>query len=174
MQYPKLSLAVCLFALTIACKRPDPIHLQPTIEQSPTFSSSVKIGERPNSDQLLRGFYSPGREHWCWVAPKFAVAFATPPGASMNGAWVVLDFTLPDVSVAALKQITISARTGSTALPAETFSTAGDHTYRHDVPASAFKEDLVGVNFTVDKFITPPDDGRDLALVVHAVSLEAK
>lgn len=90
------------------------------------------------------------------------------------GAWVVLNFTLPEALLAQLKQLTVAAKVGDATLEAQTFSTPGEHTYRHEAPASAFNKDVMGVSFTVDKSMRPPNDERNLSLVVTAVGLESK
>ena len=43
-----------------------------------------------------------------------------------------------------------------------------------EAPASALSKNLVDVEFTVDKYLTPPNDGRNLALIVVSVGLETK
>ena len=138
------------------------------------MSSTVLMSDASRSSQLTRGFYEIQDNSWRWVAPKFNLALGSPPGAARNGAWLVLKFGLPDASLNALKTITVAAKVGGVALPAEAFTTAGEHTYRREVPASAFTKDPVGLDFTVDKFLTPPNDGRNLALVVSSIALEAK
>jgi len=174
MRYSKFSLAVGLCTLTCACKRPDPIHLQPTIEEPPALSSTVLISDASQSSQLIRGFYELQNRTWRWAGPRFGVALGSPSGAAKNGAWLVLRFSLAEASINALKTITVAAKVGNAALPAEAFTTPGEHTYRHEVPASAFTRNPVGVEFTVDKFLTPPNDGRNLALIALSVGLEAK
>jgi hypothetical protein len=172
MRYLKFSLAVLLCTLISACRRPDIIRLQPTIEEPP--ASMVQIGNVSQSSQLVRGFYDLQNNTWRWAAPRFSVALASPPAASKNGAWLVLSFRIPDVSIDALKSITVTGKVGDAALPPETFTASGDHTYHHEVPAAAFRKETVLADFTVDKFLKPPGDGRDLALVVTAIGLEAK
>jgi len=174
MRYSKFSLLVCLSILIFACKRPDPIRLQPTIEEPPKLSSTVLMSDTAQSSQLIRGFYEPQDNRWRWTGPRFNVALGAPPGAARNGAWLVLNCSFAEASADALKTITVAAKVDNVALPAETFTTPGEHIYRHEVPAAAFAKNPVGVEFTVDKFLTPPNDGRNLALIVVSVGLEAK
>jgi len=174
MQYLTLSLVVCLCTLTLACQRPEQIALQPTIEESSALPSSVHVNDAAVANQLLKGFYELQGNSWRWAAPNFSVVLGTPPSAPKKGATLVLDFSLPDASINALKNITLSARIGGLALPQETFTTDGKHQYRREVPPSALASDMVSVDFTVDKFLKPPGDGRDLAVVVTAVALESK
>jgi hypothetical protein len=173
MRYSKASLVICLCGLALACKLPDPIRLQPTIEETPAYTSTVRVADAAKSGQLIRGFYQV-EGAWRWAAPKFAVVLETPPTAPKTGAWLTLSFVLADASISTLKNITVAAKVADATLEPETFTTPGQHTYRREVPASAFTKNLVDVEFAVDKFLRLPGDDRDLALVAIAVGLEAK
>jgi hypothetical protein len=174
MKHLTLSLVVCLFMLALACQRPDQVDLQPTIEEPKSLPSSVLVGDATRANQLLKGFYELQANSWRWAAPNFSVVLGTPPSALKRGATLVLDFSVPDASIQALKSITLAARIGDLTLPPETITMEGTHQYRREVPPSAFSNDIVSVDFTVDKFLKPPGDGRDLAVVVTAVALESK
>ena len=167
-------LPLFLLALTTACKRPDPIRLEATIEEPPALASTVRVADLSTSSQLIHGFYELTNNNWRWAAPKFSVVLQTPTTAYSNGAWLVLSFTLPETSIDTLKNITVVAKVGQAALTPETFATPGEHTYRHEAPGAAFTKDLVYTEFTVDKFLKPANDGRDLALIVTAVGLDPK
>jgi hypothetical protein len=171
---PKFGLAVCLCALTWACKRPDPIRLQPTIEEAPALAATVRMSDASAADQLLSGFYPTESNAWRWTAQKFAVSLGTPPGAVRNGAWLVLACTIPEASLQIVKKLTLSAKIGATQLAPEEFSTPGDHQYRREVPASVLNSDTVTAEFTLDKSFRPVNDNRELGLVVTAVGLEPK
>ena len=132
------------------------------------------MSDATQTSQLIRGFYEVENNRSRWAGPRFNVALGLPPDAARNGAWVVLKFNLAKASINALKAITVTSKVGDTALQAETFTTPGDHTYRHEAPASAFTKNPISVEFTVDKFLTPANDGRNLALIVVSAGLEAK
>ena len=56
-----------------------------------------------------------------------------------------------------------------------TYTTAGDHTYSKDVPASALNTDAVTVDFALDKFLPPGTvDQRELGIVVTSIGFESK
>jgi hypothetical protein len=158
----------------LACKRPDPIRLQPTIEEPAVLASTVRISDPVTYGQLLRGFYELEANTWRWAAPRFNVALGTPPGAPKKGAVLFLEFTLPETSIAALKSITITGKVARTELPPETYTTPGSHEYRREVPAAAFTRDVVDAEFFVDKFLKPAGDGRELAVITNAIGLEPK
>jgi hypothetical protein len=166
--------ALSLCALTQACKRPDPIRLQPTIEDPATLVSTIRIADPSTSSQLIRGFYPLESNAWRWAAGRFSVALGPPVTAHKNGAWLVLVFNLPDVSIQTLKKITLTGKTGDVELSPEEYSTPGEHQYRREVPASALTKDVIEVDFTLDKSLNLPNDGRELGLVVTQIGLEAK
>jgi hypothetical protein len=174
MRYTRLLTALWLCVLTQACKRPDPIRLQPTIEEPATLVSMIRIADPSTSSQLVRGFYPLESNTFRWAARRFSVALGTPAGARANGAWLVLVFSLPDVSIQTLKKITLTAKMGDVELSPEEYTTPGQHQYRREVPVSALTKDVIGADFTVDKFLMLPNDGRELGLVVTQIGLVAK
>ena len=174
MQYTRFLTALWLCALTQACKRPEPIRLQPTIEEPATLVSMIRIADPSSSSQLIRGFYPLESNTWRWAASRFGVALATPVTAHKNGAWLALVFNLPDESIQTLKKITLKAKTGDVELSSEEYTTPGEHRYRREIPASALTKDVIEVDFTLDKSLNLPNDGRELGLVVTQIGLEAK
>jgi hypothetical protein len=174
MRYSKLSLAIGLLCCSVGCKRPYSITLQPTIEEAPALPSRIQAADPGTSKQFTKGVYDLEDNSYRWAAPKFSVMLGTPPSAMKKGAWLVLDFNLPDVSIHTLKNMTVTAKIGDVALPPETFYSPGQHQYRHEVSASAFTHEVTPVDFTTDKFLQPPNDRRSLAFLVTAVALESK
>lgn len=174
MRYALIFLLVGLCAVSVACKLMDPIRLEPTIEDSPALATALRVNDAAKSDQLLRGFYGLQSGTWRWTAPQFAVALGTPAGAGQHGARLSLDLDLPDASIASLKNVTVAATINHVPLEPETFTTPGRHQYQREAPASAFASEEATVEFSVDKFLTPPNDGRNLALIVTAIALEPK
>ena len=174
MRYASLFLLAGLCAVAVACKPLGPIKLQPTVEDPPALGSAIQFNEPPKGNQVLRGFYDLQNNAWRWTGPRFAVILASPPGADTRGARLVLDFNLPDASITSLHELTVTARINHVSLAPETFNTQGPHQYQRDVPASAFQNHDVTLDFSVDKFLTPPNDGRNLALIVTAIALEPK
>jgi len=174
MRCTRLLAALPLCALIVACKRPEPIRLQPTIEEPAKLVSVIRLADPSSSGQLLRGFYPPESGAWRWAAKKFSVALSAPAAASENGAVLVLMFNLPDASVQALKNIAVQAKIGDLELTAEEFSTPGEHQYRREIPRSAFSKDPIEVDFTLDKVLSLPNDNRELGLVVTQIGLAPK
>jgi len=173
MRQLTLTLALCLGAFLLACKRPDPIRLQPTIEEPATLVKTIRMADPSTSTQLLRGFYELERT-WRWAGPRFTVALEAPSGAASRGATLVLQFNVPEASLETLKKITLRGKVGDAALDPVTVTTPGDQEYRRDVPASAFVRPVMDADFNVDGFLKLPNDGRELSVIVTSVGLESK
>jgi len=174
MRYAAISSAAFCLLTSAACKNKNPIRLEQTIEDSRPLVSNLRFSEQSRADQLIRGFYDLQANSWRWTAPQFEVVLGAPAEAQTKGAGLVLDFDLPDPSVAELKSLTVSGKVNGLPLQPETFSTTGQHQYRREIPASAFHGQDTVVEFSVDKYLVPPGDGRQLALVVSGVALEPK
>jgi len=174
MQFKRLLAALFFCLLTQACRRPDPIRLQPTIEEPAALVSTIRIADASTSGQLLRGFYPLESDTWRWASGRFSVILGTPAAARSKGAWLVLTFNLPDASIQTLKKITLTAKTGSVELLPEEYTAPGEHQYRRELPASVFAKDVIEVDFMLDKTLKPPNDGRELGLVVTEIGLETK
>jgi hypothetical protein len=98
-----------------------------------------------------------------------------PFGASQKGATLQLRLTVPPVIVEKLKNVSLSATIGGSALPPETYTQAGDYTYTRDVAPPLLAGQSVRVDFQLDKSIPPSGaDLRDLGLVVLSAGLESK
>jgi hypothetical protein len=139
----------------------------------PDASSSVNMGDPARASQLLNGFYSIEAGKWRWTAKNFSVLLKAPAGSGRNGAELSLAIFLPDAQLRRLGPMTLSADTGGKALPARTFTEAGEHAYSAAVPAEALQSGLVLVNFQFDKaaYKLGNGDQRELGVVVTAVGL---
>lgn len=105
----------------------------------------------------------------------FAVLLGTPPGASHNGAWVMMKFSVPEALMQRYKAVTLSAEVDHVALAPETYVRAGAYEYRRDAPAALFEKDQVQVQFSLDKYLAAGViEPRELGLVVSMVALEPK
>jgi hypothetical protein len=174
MTYRTISAVAGLCAVTLACREKTLSRLEPTIEEARPLTGAIRFSDQPRGDQLVRGFYELQGGSWRWTAPQFDVLLGAPANASARGARLFLEFNLPDPSIESLKNVTVTAKVNNVALPSETYTTSGLHEYRHEAPPAAFSAPDVIVEFSVDKFLTPAGDGRNLALVVTAVGLEPK
>ena len=169
----RLLLAALLLAAP-ACKRAH-VHHVDTIEEPPRLASMVRIGDRTMASQLTSGFYDVEANAWRWTMQKFAVTLRPPARSAQQGGTLEFHLTVPPSTIQQLGSITLSANAGGAALDPETYSKAGEYTYRRDVPASALTGDSVRIDFALDKAIPPGDvDKRELGVVASRVALISK
>lgn len=95
--------------------------------------------------QLLDGFYGVEAGAWRWTAKQFSVRLKTPDGAAQKGATLRFLLTVPPVVIEQSNAITLSGTVEGETLAPETYTAAGQYTYRRDIPASA----LGGADVTV-------------------------
>ena len=138
------------------------------------MASTIQIANRLTDGQLIRGFYSDQQNGWRWTAGKFTVVLKPPAGAPEKGAWLVLDFVIPDAAFDKMKGVTISAASGGATMTPASFATAGKHTYRATVPASVLGKESAQVDFSLDRVLSASEYGRELGLIVTSVGLEPK
>jgi hypothetical protein len=130
--------------------------------------SSVAVGDPKLAGQLLKGWHTIEEGTWRWTERQFSAVLKTPSAG--QAATLELKFALPDPSVAKLRSVTLSAKLNGTALPAETYQTPGEHTYRRTV--ATLSGDVARVDFELDRALAPTDaDRRELGLVVTSVGL---
>ncbi|MBI3207864.1 MAG: hypothetical protein HYZ37_03060 [Candidatus Solibacter usitatus] len=145
-------------------------------------STNADIGEVVNmadpgmESQLLRGFHLIEEGGWRWTQSKFAVALKPPRKSESGGAVLVVVYSVPDGSLAQLKEITISASINGLAVQEEKCSTGGRKEIRREVPGSALKgKDVALVEFSVSPFLAPTaTDKRELGIIVLSVGLVKK
>lgn len=165
-----LCLVTALLAGSAACKRRKRKNDEPA---GPV--SMIQVADPRATTQLMRGFHGVEAAAWRWTEKSFAVSLKPPKNANVNGAALVVQLAVPEVSLKAMGPLTLSAKVGGVALEPEKFEQAGDAEYRRDVPASALAGDMVNVEFTLDKAIAPTaQDQRELGIIVKMVGFEAK
>jgi hypothetical protein len=170
----RLLLAV-LLAAAPACKTHHQVHSTDTIEEAPRLASSVHMGDPTMAGQLAKGFHGIESNAWRWTERQFSVDLALPAHSAQRGAILELHLTVPPPSIQKLGSITLSAAIGGTALAPETYSKAGEYTYRRDVPANVLAGDTVRIDFQLDKAMPPGEvDKRELGIVASSVGLAAK
>jgi hypothetical protein len=168
------ALTMALLAAISACKHPT-VHSTDTIEEAPHLASTVQMGDRTMANQLASGFYGIESNAWRWTMQKFAVDLRPPAHAAQKGAVLELHLSVPPASIQKLGSIALSAAIGGIALAPETYSKAGQYTYRRDVPANVLIGDSVRIEFQLDKAVPPGDvDKRELGVVAVSVGLVAK
>jgi FkbM family methyltransferase len=138
------------------------------------MASKVQIADKSTEGQLIRGFYQAEDKSWRWTAGKFTVALKPPEGSREKGAWLVMDFVIPEAGFDKMKGVTMSASVDGAALSPASFATQGKHTYRVEVPPSALTKNAAQVDFSLDRVLSASQYGRELGLIVTSVGLESK
>lgn len=166
-----LALAALLWA-PAACK-----HKRPAAEavEGKRIASTVQMGDPRAAGQLLSGFYDIEENAWRWTGKQFVVELGTPLGAAGRGATLEFQFTIPPNVIEKNGSVMLSASVDGNVLAPETFTTAGAHVYKRDVPAALLGGDSVKASFELDKAMSPGGaDQRILGVVANSVALARK
>jgi hypothetical protein len=174
----RLCLPVLVATLAFAplgCKRSKKVKVQQTEEEAPRLASIVHTSDPKAASQLAGGFYDVENNSWRWTQRAFAVVLRPPASSAQRGATLKFKFTIPDVVIAKLKDVTVNASLNGNALPPETCKTAGEYTYSRDVAPALLTGESVRIDFKLDKAIAPSEsDLRELGVVAHSIGLELK
>src|SRR5262249_53489502 len=137
------------------------------------MASTIRIADPSTSSQLIRGFYDLEQGAWRWTASRVTVSLLSPLGTKQRGAELTSKVTIAEVSLRKLKSMTLSANVGDFALAPETYTTQGNHEYRRELSPSAVRGELVDADFSLDKFLGPPE-WNELGVIVTFIGLESK
>jgi hypothetical protein len=141
----------------------------------PRLASVLKMGDPATQTQLAAGFHQIEEGAWRWTAGKFSVALRAPLASSQYGATLTLAFRIPDVSIARLGPLSLTAAIGTTKLKTEKCTSPGAHTLTADVPPELLAEENVRIDFTLDKYFPAGAvEGRELGVIANSVGLEGK
>ncbi len=172
------TLALAAAALAVGgCKGK---HSQPAVQNEEAqpaaqLLSSLKMNDEAAPAHLLKGFYVVENNAWRWTAGSFTVLLKPPVAAAQRGGTLSLSFSVPEISIAKLKTLTLTASIGTTKLKPETYTKPGPYTYTADVPADLLSKESVTIDFALDHSLSPGTvDLRELGLIATAVGLEAK
>ena len=169
--------ALLLLVLTgVACKgKHDRVTVQnEEPDTGRTIESTVRMNDPKTGAQLLSGFYPVENNSWRWTAGKFSVLLPIPPTAAQRGATVTLAFTVPDVIIQKLQNITIIASINGMTLTSTNYDAAGSYVFNADIPASMLTAESVRVDFALDKSLPPGIDRRELGIIATSVGIGAK
>ena len=167
-------LAAALWA-SAGCHRKETAAPQPAVEEAPRIATMVTLGDPKSAPQLVSGFYDIENGAWRWTGKQFTVELGVPFGAAQKGAALELNFSIPDIVIAKSTTVTLAASVDGNALPPETYTKAGEYTYRRDIPAALLGGAGVKVTFTLDKTIQAGGgDLRDLGVVASGIALKGK
>jgi hypothetical protein len=167
-------MAIALVVAPMGCKRKK-VRVGDTDEDTPKMRSVLNMGDPKVEPQLIKGFHGVEAAAWRWTEKDFTVALRPPFGGSQKGAKLTVKLTIPPVVIEKLKNVSLSATAGGSALPPETYTTAGDYVYVREIPASLLTGDSLRVDFQLDKAMAPSGpDIRELGIIVLSIGLESK
>lgn len=165
---------VALVLAPVACKKKK-VRVGTTDEETPKMQSVLNMGDPKVEPQLVKGFHGVEAAAWRWTERAFTVSLRPPFGSGQKGAKLTVKLTVPPVTIEKLKNVSLSATAGGSALAPETYTTAGDYLYIRDIPAGLLTSDLLRVDFQLDKAIPPNSpDIRELGIIVLNIGLESK
>jgi hypothetical protein len=157
-----------------ACKHRK-VQIIETVEEAPHLASTVRMGDPAVAAQLTGGFYGIEAGAWRWTGRQFAVTLRPPTHAAQQGAVLELHLTVPRPSIDKLKNLSLTATVGGATLAPETYTGAGDYTYRREVAGNLLGGDAVRIDFQLDKALPPGAvDKRELGVVVSSAALVSK
>jgi hypothetical protein len=145
-------------------------HAVDEAASSKTVPSYI-LTKDPSVAGQLEGFHQV-EQGWRWTKRTFAVTLPGPD--AKRSARLVMDGFIPD-PVLRQGPVTLSPRIGDHTLPPETFSKAGRFLLVRDIEPGWLEAAGNRISFTLDKALGPsPSDGRELGVIVSAVSLEPR
>ncbi|HYP07292.1 MAG TPA: hypothetical protein VER03_13750, partial [Bryobacteraceae bacterium] len=157
------------------CRREEKIKLEATDETEPMLVSTVQAGDPKASMQMIKGFHGVEQGSWRWTMGRFSVTLKTPAGAGERGAALVVKLSVPDPVTQRLKRTTLNASIQNTPVGSATYTTAGEQTFRTDVPPAVLKNEAVTVEFALEPFLAAGTlDGRELGVIFVSASLNTK
>jgi hypothetical protein len=165
------SVALCL----AACRTATPDLTRFTEEEPPRLSPSISTSDQGVAAQLVSGWEKIEYNAWRWTNPRFSAVLRPPPGSSTRGAILQFHFSLPEVEMSRLKELTLSASIQGFRLAPETYRAVGEAVYVREIPAAVLSGDSVRVDFTLDKpYIPGNGDPRALGVIAKRLGLETK
>jgi hypothetical protein len=166
---------LALAVTATACKgHHNRVTVQNEEETAPRMASLVRMNDPKASAQMLSGFYDLENKSWRWTSGKFSVLLRTPPSTAPQGGVVTLAFSLPDIAIQRLKNVTITASVNGTTLNSARYDKPGANTFTADVPAALLTGESVRVDFALDKTIPADVDSRNLGVVATSVGISSR
>jgi len=137
--------------------------------------STIDVADPGDASHLLDGFYRVEPGAFRWTRKHFEVLLAVPACAGRHGARLAMRFLLPETEIQTLGSVTVSAASGSVSLGSERYGKPGDCLFQQDVPARLLGGQSIGVEFTLDKALSPsPSENRELGVAASRIGIEAK
>ena len=165
-----------VFAPMSGCKKKRKAPTVDASKESPAEPATMLGTADPRATvQLTKGFYEVENGGWRWSSKEFSAALKPPSTAADKGATLVLRFSVVDASIAKLGALSLTAKVGATACPAQKYEKAGTFEFKCAIPGADLKSPMAAADFALDKVLPRTDDDqRELGLVVMMIGFEAK
>lgn len=161
-----------LAAGQMACRRPVEVVDR---EPDPPLLTTVAMNDPRGTAQLKSGFHELEHNAWRWTGGRFAVDLQPTRSAASQGARLVFRFSIPEVVIARLQKMTLSATVNGLALEPETYRKAGAYVYARDIPAQRLATPVAAVEFSLDRYLAAGEaDTRELGVNAVSAGIEAK
>jgi hypothetical protein len=151
----------------------EPVEATPGSEPPVLPLSVVHVADPRVAGQLVEGFHQLEGNAWRWTEQRFAVRLEPPPPVPFHDAALELIFTVPEVTIAALGSVTVSAALDGAALGSMTVSEPEENiVFTCDVPPELIGTKPLLAEFSLDDAMPPnQQDGRELGVVAISVAL---
>ena len=133
-------------------------------------TSEIVVSDRLYRDRLLRGFYG-GTEGWKWTSRECAVSLDVPPPLDAPTELEV-DFNITTELITAVHEVTLTVRVNGGEVGKEKYTGEGRHNPTYPIPAALLKQNPAVVEFQLDRWGRDPQSGRDIGLILVALSLK--
>jgi SAM-dependent methyltransferase len=150
--------------LTIGCREgSDPVS--PDRDERAYCLLRSPALDRPWSVTLLDGWHALEGGHFRWTKQRFSVKLETSSAAPCSE--LSLLFHLPKEHLAKLGPVTLSVAVNGNALPGETYTSHGEHTFSRRIPPGLADGARLHVDFALDKALAPgARDARELGVAI--------
>jgi len=156
---------LCALLAAVGCQRERHPHPELTVEEPGELRAEIDATNPADEGQLLDGFYPTEPQGWRWSAPQFTITLAVPPSLRGKPGRLEMEFVIPEAAAAALAGVTLRAAVDGRELEPWHAPGPGKHRAAFRVPAEALGEEAVIVDFTLDRFLSPPGDSRRLGVI---------
>ncbi len=167
---------LCLAILAFAgCSSNEPRLVHPIEESGEVvvLLSTLDVADPRAADQLVEGFHQLESGAWRWTARKFSALVKMPGSPSAEAPAVVFRLTVPEIVTQRLGPVTLTAQANGSSLGSATYDQPGDYVFLKDLPEEALDQELVRLDFELDKALPPGDpDYRELAVIAHSIGLK--
>ncbi len=151
----------------------EPVEATYSTETPALPLSVVHVADPRVADQLVEGFHQLEGNAWRWTKQRFAVQLEPPPPVPFHNPTLELVFTVPEVTIAALGSVTVSASLDGVALGSKTITEPRENiVFTSSVPSKLIGTKPLLAEFTLDKAMPPSEqDGRELGVIAISVAL---